>query len=263
MAKNICSIEGCSQFVNGRGLCQTHYVRAKRAGALPPKTRIRSTAQCSVENCQDVVSGFGYCKRHYDRSRLYGDPLREPLRGPKVCTVEECGRSVDARGWCTIHYARWRNHGDHLWTKPIPPEKACTQCGIVKPLSGYSFDNRRDDGRQSNCRKCTHLRQAHYRMERRAKEWGADAERIDALVLAERDAWICGICHKAIDPTLTYPNRGYRSIDHVTPLSMGGDHTYKNTRIAHWYCNVKRGAARGETWLNSSSENSQQLGLTG
>jgi 5-methylcytosine-specific restriction endonuclease McrA len=59
--------------------------------------------------------------------------------------------------------------------------------------------------------------------------------------------WTCGICHKSIDRTLIYPDHGYRSIDHVIPLSLGGEHTYDNARIAHWICNVRRGAARGES----------------
>jgi 5-methylcytosine-specific restriction endonuclease McrA len=30
----------------------------------------------------------------------------------------------------------------------------------------------------------------------------------------------------------------------VIPLSLGGHHTQANSRIAHWICNVRRGADR-------------------
>ena len=31
------------------------------------------------------------------------------------------------------------------------------------------------------------------------------------------------------------------SLDHVVPLSLGGDHSYANTRCSHWICNIRRG----------------------
>lgn len=72
-------------------------------------------------------------------------------------------------------------------------------------------------------------------------------EDINPIVLAERDQWICHICSQPIDRTLTYIdqdtgkiNQGYRTIDHVIALSRGGDHSYANTKIAHWICNVRR-----------------------
>jgi 5-methylcytosine-specific restriction endonuclease McrA len=54
------------------------------------------------------------------------------------------------------------------------------------------------------------------------------------------------ICHEPIDPTLRWPDPGYRTIDHIVPVVMGGEHSYTNTRIAHSRCNSVRGAARGE-----------------
>ena len=32
------------------------------------------------------------------------------------------------------------------------------------------------------------------------------------------------------------------SLDHVMPLIAGGQHTRHNTQIAHWICNVRKGA---------------------
>lgn len=79
-----------------------------------------------------------------------------------------------------------------------------------------------------------------YGHNRRAKQHAVGAERVDAIIVAERDDWQCWLCGDAIDKSLRWPNRYYRSIDHVVPLSRGGTHTYDNIRITHWICNVRK-----------------------
>lgn len=54
-------------------------------------------------------------------------------------------------------------------------------------------------------------------------------------VLFKRDGGICGICSSPVDD-------GTSSIDHIVPVSRGGEHSYANTRLAHWLCNSTRGA---------------------
>ncbi|MGZ6852480.1 MAG: HNH endonuclease [Mycobacteriaceae bacterium] len=76
---------------------------------------------------------------------------------------------------------------------------------------------------------------------RRALKAGATSERFTAREIYERDGWICGICEKPIDRSLTHPDPGSVSLDHIQPLSLGGDHSRANTRAAHLGCNVRRG----------------------
>jgi 5-methylcytosine-specific restriction endonuclease McrA len=76
-----------------------------------------------------------------------------------------------------------------------------------------------------------------YTAVRRARLAGARVkERIEHLVVAERDGWICHLCGDVV-------TRGTWSIDHLIPLSRGGDHSYANVRLAHRLCNVRRGTA--------------------
>jgi len=63
--------------------------------------------------------------------------------------------------------------------------------------------------------------------------------------ILERDGWRCGVCHKKINPELKYPHLKSRSVDHVIPLSEGGDDTAINKRAAHLRCNLSRGARGG------------------
>jgi 5-methylcytosine-specific restriction endonuclease McrA len=72
---------------------------------------------------------------------------------------------------------------------------------------------------------------------------------VDRLTVAERDGWMCQICGHPIDPAVTYRdpetgkcNPGYLHIDHIYPLSKGGDHTYANAQASHAVCNKRKAA---------------------
>lgn len=68
-----------------------------------------------------------------------------------------------------------------------------------------------------------------------------DVERFDAVEIYERDGWICQICGDVIDPTVKYPNVRSASLDHVLPISKGGQHLKSNVQTAHFSCNAGKG----------------------
>jgi 5-methylcytosine-specific restriction endonuclease McrA len=80
---------------------------------------------------------------------------------------------------------------------------------------------------------------------RRATKRGAPAERIDLLAVAERDHWRCQICLRKLNPRLQWPHPNSQSLDHVVPLSRGGEHTAANAQLAHLACNVGKGNRGG------------------
>lgn len=65
----------------------------------------------------------------------------------------------------------------------------------------------------------------------------AFVEHVDRLILARRDNWRCHICSGRV-------TRKNWSIDHLVALTRGGEHSYKNTALAHRSCNASRGADR-------------------
>src|ERR1019366_8308524 len=76
---------------------------------------------------------------------------------------------------------------------------------------------------------------------RSAVRRGADTiGRVTARQVYERDGWMCGICHKPIDKALRYPDPMSASLDHVVPVSYGGEHTESNSQAAHLQCNSSR-----------------------
>lgn len=82
------------------------------------------------------------------------------------------------------------------------------------------------------------LNKCHRRAERIK---AATVERVDRLVVFERDGWICHLCTEPVDRTLSGRDRLGPTLDHVVPLSRGGEHSYANVKLAHRRCNVRRG----------------------
>ena len=76
-----------------------------------------------------------------------------------------------------------------------------------------------------------------------AKDWrtrhGARAARM-ARGWANTRLWLkaigrCALCHEPVDLADV-------SIDHIKPLSKGGEHSHLNTQATHLACNVQKGA---------------------
>lgn len=76
---------------------------------------------------------------------------------------------------------------------------------------------------------------------RRARKLGATVEPFNSVEIFERDGWTCLICGDPIDRWAPYPHPDSVSLDHVVPLSRGGEHSRANTRCSHLRCNLRRG----------------------
>lgn len=68
---------------------------------------------------------------------------------------------------------------------------------------------------------------------RRALLAGATVEPVKRSEIAERDNWRCHICGGKV-------TRKDWSLDHLVPLSKGGEHSSRNVRLAHRRCNSRR-----------------------
>lgn len=79
------------------------------------------------------------------------------------------------------------------------------------------------------------------KQERRARA-EARVEHFDPLEVYERDGWMCRICGSEIDRAVLRPDPLSASLDHVVPLSRGGDHTQENSVPAHLRCNIRKSA---------------------
>jgi hypothetical protein len=72
--------------------------------------------------------------------------------------------------------------------------------------------------------------------------------------ILDRDGWRCRMpdClyrSRKIDRGRKYPDPRSKAVDHIVPLSLGGDDTAVNKRAAHHGCNMARGNRMGDEQL--------------
>jgi HNH endonuclease len=155
---------------------------------------------------------------------------------PTACSVpweecSECGR------WFVAHWhaktcsdecqqQRYQRQIRESNAKRYKPPVRCVECGTVSV---------RGSGRRRYCSaKCA--KRASKRTERHRRRGGVgQRERFTLLEIAVRDSWRCHLCHRKV-------SRKTWSIDHLIPVSQGGDHTRMNVALAHRDCNARRGA---------------------
>lgn len=78
---------------------------------------------------------------------------------------------------------------------------------------------------------------------RRARHFGVAYEPVNPIRVFKRDGWRCQLCFCKTPSRL----RGTCApdapeLDHIQPMSAGGDHSYRNTQLACRACNSAKGA---------------------
>lgn len=168
-----------------------------------------------------------------------------------ACVV--CGESVPAiRGKgrktcskkCSVELGRQRSREKYerltgVKPKPLNARRVCKWCGC--DVIGTNVNGR---GR-SVCDQCgIH----HGTFKARACLYGVRYEHVDRTAVYRRDGWRCQLCGRK---TLMRGLRNKKtqrlhprspSIDHITPMSRGGDHVESNCQCACLSCNVRKHA---------------------
>jgi hypothetical protein len=121
---------------------------------------------------------------------------------------------------------------DHNNTvKPV----ACRGCNaLFSPLYGYWI-------KAVHCSECAEaLPDSAWSIRRRNRIKAATVEVVERLVVFARDKWRCAICGVKTIKEPYQPRSA--ELDHIIPLSKGGEHSYLNTQCACRKCNGAKGA---------------------
>jgi hypothetical protein len=263
-----CSLSDCDRPHYGNDYCRPHWRRFKRYGD-PLGWKHQQAETCEVKDCNTTPQAKNMCSAHYQRWLKYGDPLADRRRPRRFCVLTDCDSPVHGHGWCFKHYQRWRAHGDPEWQpkrfeacvvkncEGVPRSALASMCeahymrlrrngtleagqcsicqGPLPPRSPFG---------RLYCEACA-LRRRRDRAKnqehsRRAALTGSGSERINSLEIYERDGWKCGLCHRKVNPKLTWPHRMSPSLDHIIPLAKGGHHVRTNVHLAHLTCNLSK-----------------------
>jgi hypothetical protein len=153
-------------------------------------------------------------------------------RAAKVAVVRKCRDCGDLLGKSKILCSACR---ESLKYKPKPKlTVACEGCGTA--LVGTAAKRK--------CKKCI---SAPYRFARknkkRAAHFGAAYEPVNPIMVFDRDKWLCRLCGISTPRKLrgTCDPRA-PELDHIMPVSLGGEHSYRNTQCACRKCNGAKGA---------------------
>lgn len=83
-------------------------------------------------------------------------------------------------------------------------------------------------------------RHIYERRSRLKRQQAPMIETVDIQVLYARDKGICSLCLKPVDMRLKFPHPESPTVDHIIPLSRGGEESYRNTALAHFGCNTRK-----------------------
>lgn len=63
-----------------------------------------------------------------------------------------------------------------------------------------------------------------------------------ALFIEAGDSAVCGLCGRAINMNLKYPNKWAPTVDHIIPIRLGGHPADRdNLQLVHFHCNAVKG----------------------
>lgn len=170
---------------------------------------------------------------------------RKPLR-PKQCVICGawiCGRKKTLCGNPNCTRESKRLHGIRKRREAGIPENHCRTCLVPVQHPLQFCGKHREAALKASRRRMTQRSHAKYgnTMHSRARSYGVEYEPVNRLKVFARDAWRCGICGEKVNKRLKGRHPMMASLDHITPMALGGGHTYANTQCSHLICNLKKG----------------------
>ena len=172
---------------------------------------------------------------------------RQKIPTPRLLNCRVCAEVLPQSGFrvafcgenCRKQYARdYARRCSVVATSSKRSERNCQECqSIFTPMYG--------DKRRSFCSSIClkkHTKRIE-RAKRRAKIREVKIEAVDPVKVFKRDGWRCHICAGAtpIEHRGTYKPTA-PELDHIIPLSLGGEHSYGNTACCCRRCNQRKGA---------------------
>ena len=268
-----CILDGCERPRRAKGWCEMHWQRWRATGDPGPveaKRVARYDGQaCTVEGCETEAVSGGLCNPHYLRFRKYGDPLAGNP-SPSVLKVID---HPDGTRTCTA--CGERKPLDHFGTDKNATggrRSKCKPCRSSHVRSWYAENQERQRNRQ----RARYAAEIETIRQRDKERYVRDREkRIAATYIAvdRRRARLAGV---TFDRTVTRSNLrkqygdecfycgvlmdfksrkhgdlrrdSLATVEHVIPISAGGDHSWENVVLACWRCNISKNKKLPEEW---------------
>lgn len=202
----LCDVDGCGRKHRARGLCAAHYNQQNRGARKTVEVKCptcgeMSTKQDNGKSTRKFCSLF--CRDLWTADNYPPPPGPRRPRGRRVCPLP------------ADHPVRMISPLDVKWCK------CCGQEFMCKP------------GARVYCtQSCAWRAKAKARGRRHLRR------REDIF---ERDGYMCWLCDEPTSDRYTPGDIWSPTIDHLTPVSLGGGDDPENLATAHMWCNSVRG----------------------
>jgi 5-methylcytosine-specific restriction endonuclease McrA len=234
-----CSMDCCQRASSEAARCRKRAAKGARV-CLGCEGEIRGKAKfcqsCSV-------------KRRRERQALW--PSRQRVARQPRRRMVSCPR-------CGSEFWPWANgsHARKFCCKaaPKPPTPKARRAPAPRECLWCRELFIGVNSRQVAC--STVCRQRYESKRRKLRLKGLNPTVVPVAQLYRRDSGMCGICKAPVDRTLRYPHPMSATIDHIVPISKGGQHESHNLQLAHSRCNISKGNREvgGGGWLSFPSE---------
>lgn len=147
----------------------------------------------------------------------------------KSCSIEGCGRVHYGVGLCRPHY------------------KAEYDMANAGRIAAYEKKRRQDPKRREAERRRNRGRRSYINAWNRVKGFDRYVEAVRREEIFERDGYRCQICRRKTKGK--WPDPRSATLDHIVPLSKGGEHVSENLQCACWRCNHHKAAGAANDQL--------------
>lgn len=182
---------------------------------------------CS-DACQEIFHKRSKLKEPRDVACVIcGTMFVSPRSNARYCSPE-CGAEGNRR-------TNRERYEQMMLDRPETKLQVCPWCKetIEVPIS-YTGNRLYHD----ECRKQS-LRASNLRKNSKRRDVPMN-RKVSLELIVQRDGSDCHICNEPIDLNIASNSRMGATVDHVLPVSKGGDSSLENLRLAHWICNIRK-----------------------
>lgn len=235
-----CVIDACEGNHKAHGYCLKHYRQWQRGGV---KANATHCAHCSQE-FQPSSAVVMYCSKQCKR-KAWAAANPEKAHPPRLVSAfyaaycKHCGDPFSSKRE-RAHCSNKCEHAARYAANPVsvaPSSRICTVCQkAFSPSEAASMQSRICSPDCVEQAANTHRRVN--RLARKAKQRAVTVEPVDPIKVFQRDGWRCRLCGvKTPQAKRGSYTDDAPELDHIIPLSKGGDHSYRNTQCACRRCN--------------------------